>query len=324
MSDKVRIGCIGCGGNAKGHMRGLMNVEDARLVAVCDLVKELAEGSAAEFKAKPYTDMNEMLDKEELDAVYISIAVHAHGAPELAAIERGLPFLVEKPVARTMETARKIEKAVAKKGIHTAVGYQLRYTHGANLAREILKGKTIGMAVAKYWCGTGRGNKWTQQFEKSGGQILEQATHTIDMLRYLVGEIEEVYNVAANRVLGNIDCPDVNSLTLKFANGAIGSMSTCWHLDPKDWSNANVVDVLFDANTLHFAGGKISVTPAIEGVDLEPKPTPTIDAAFVKAVKTNDFSGIKSSYADAVKTMAVSIAAIQSAQTGRAVELSGV
>ncbi|NOZ23720.1 MAG: Gfo/Idh/MocA family oxidoreductase [Planctomycetes bacterium] len=324
MSEKVRIGCIGCGGNAKGHMRGLGNVEDAQLVAVCDLVKDLAEAAAGEFNARPYTNMNEMLDKEGLDAVYISIPVHTHGAPEMAAIERGLPFLVEKPVARTMETAREIEKAVADKDIQTAVGYQLRYTHGANLARELLDGKTIGMAVAKYWCGTGRGNKWTQQFEKSGGQILEQATHTIDMLRNLVGDVEEVYNVAANRVLGDIDCPDVNSLTMKFANGAVGSMSTCWHLDPKDWSNANVVDVLFDANTLHFAGGKISVTPEIEGVDLEPKPAQTIDAAFVRAVKTKDFSGIKSPYADAVKTMAVSIAAIQSAETGKAVRLSEV
>jgi len=324
VADKVRIGCIGCGGNARGHMKRLVELEDADLVAVCDLVQDLADSTAKEVGAKPYTDMNEMLDKEELDAAYISIAVHVHGAPEMAVIDRGLPFLVEKPVARDMKTAREIEKAIADKGIETAVGYQLRYTYGATTAKEVLQGRTIGMAVAKYWCGTGRGNKWTQQMEKSGGQILEQATHTIDMLRYLVGEIDEVYNAAANRVLGNIDCPDVNGLSMRFENGAVGSMATCWHLDPSDWSNANVVDVLFDANTLHFAGGKLSIHPEIEGVDLEPRETPSIDEEFVKAVKNNDFSSIKSPYADGVKSMAVSIAAIQSAETGKAVKVSEV
>jgi len=324
VAEKVRIGCIGCGGNARGHINRLKTIEDAEVVATCDLVEDLAKQAAEICGSRPYTDMNEMLDKEDLDAVWISIGVHVHGEPETAVIERGLPFLVEKPVARTMALARQIEQAVLEKNIMTCVGYQLRYSHAAQITRDLLSGKTIGMAVAKYWCGTGRGNKWTQQWEKSGGQILEQATHTIDMMRYLVGDITEVFAVMANRTLPEIDCPDMNALTLKFENGAIGSMSTTWATDPKDWSDANIIDLFFEDRKVHWTASGVTVTPEIEGFDGTNKPTMSIDEVFVKAVKTKDPSLILSPYSDAVKSLAVSLAANESAEKGMPVKTSEV
>lgn len=323
MADVMKVGFIGCGGNARGHMRSVSTLENAKIVATCDLVEDLANSSAEEFGAKPYTDHEAMMDTEKPDAVYISIPVHTHGAPEMAAIERGIPFLVEKPVAREMETTEKVEEAVAKAGLITAVGYQLRYYGSVEAAKEVMKGRPINLVLARYISGTGRGgsDKWTRQFAKSGGQILEQATHTIDMMRYLVGDVKEVYCQASSVMLDDIDCPDTTMMTCVFENGAIGSLGCSWAHDPRDWAHANLIDIAFDQCLLLWGGGKAVLREANEARDLEAGPNQNIDAVFVTAVQNNDPSAIRSPYADAVKSLAISLAALESAETGKPVNL---
>ena len=322
MSNDVRIGCIGCGGNARGHMRTLTEMEGARVVATCDIQEPLAQEAAELCGADAYTDHRAMLGRSDLDAVYISIPVFAHGAPEMDTMDRGLPFFVEKPVAIDMETARRIEREIQRRNTITCVGYQLRYYGAAQLAKEVLAGRTVSMVVGKYWSGTGRGdpNRWTRQMDKSGGQLLEQATHTIDMMRYLVGEIEEVHAALTNRVLPEIDCPDTHVVTFTFEEGALGSLTAYWVYDPKDWSNANQLDILFEDCLINWGGGGIRVT---ENGETEERTgaNRSIDAVFVDAVRTGDPSGILSPYSDAVKSLAVSLAANTSGAEGRAVRV---
>lgn len=313
MAKEVNIGFIGCGGNAKGHMRTLTNMEGARVVATCDLVEELANQAAEICNAESYTNHKIMLERDGLDAVYISIPVFAHGEPELDTIVRGLPFFVEKPVGINMDTARKVEAAVADAGTITCVGYQLRYSGSADVARELLAGKTIIMVAGTYFCGSGRGDpsRWLRQMNKSGGQLVEQATHTVDLMRYLAGDVQEVYAMQANRVLHEIDCPDSNCVTMRFASGALGSLNASWAYDPGDWSRANVLDILYDQSLMHWEGGKITVTEGGQTTE-HSNPGQSIDAVFIEAVRTGDGSAIRSPYSDAVKSLAVSLAANES------------
>lgn len=314
---EVKIGFIGCGGNAHGHLQQLSNMANVRIVATCDIQETRATGSAASFNAKPYTDHKTMLERESLDAVYISLPVFAHGQPELDVIERNLPFFVEKPVAINMEIAQQIEEAVAAAGVISCVGYQLRYLGSTQLARHVLDGKAVNMVVGKYWSGTGRGgpSSWLHQMSKSGGQLVEQATHTIDLMRYLVGEVDEVYAVQINRILKDIDCPDNNCVTLKFENGAIGSLTASWSYDPSDWSHANVLDILYDDRFIHWDAGSLQVKENGQFVSKH-APERGIDEVFVDAVYRCDSSQILSPYSDAVKSLAISLAANQSAQEG--------
>ncbi len=312
----TNLGFIGCGGNARGHMQRAGAVEGVNIAGVCDVVEDIAKERAGEFGAEAYTDHRALLERRDLDAVVISIPVHAHGAPEMDTIERGLPFLVEKPVARDMDTASQIQAAVEEAGILTAVGYQLRYSGAAAQAREFLADKTLGLVVGQYWCGTGIGSAkgWLRQFDKSGGQVLEQATHTIDMMRFLAGEIEEVSAFAASRFLHEIDCPDVNVLALRFANGALGALTTMWAFDPKDWSNANLLSITYDGGWMRWSAAKAIIKPAGEEQEQElGGEGPNIDEVFVRAVRAKNQSLILSPYSDAVKSMAVSIAALESA-----------
>lgn len=322
---EVRIGFIGCGGNANGHMGRLSELEGVRIVGTCDVQEERAQSAAESYNAQPYTNHNVMLERDDLDGIYLSLPVFAHGTPELDVIERGLPFLVEKPVAVNMEIARRIEEAANSAGIITCVGYQLRYLGSTQLARQVLSEKTVNLVIGKYWSGTGRGDPstWHRQMSKSGGQMLEQATHTIDMMRYLVGEVEEVYAISANRVLKEIDCPDNNCVTMEFANGAVGSLTTSWSYDSGDWSHANVVDLLYEDKLIHWGVGGLGVRENGEVVT-KTAPGPSIDEVFVDAIREGSGSKILSPYSDAVKSLAISLAAIQSSETGKPVSISAI
>ena len=319
---EVKIGFIGCGGNANGHMNQLAGIEGARVVAVCDLQVERAQSAAEKHKADSYTAHQELLERDDLDAVYLSLPVFAHGQPELDVIERGLPFLVEKPVAINMDIAREVEAAVSNAGLLTCVGYQLRYLGSTKITQQILQGRTINMVVGKYWCSTGHGdpNAWLRQMNKSGGQLVEQATHTIDMMRYMGGEVETVYAMQANRFLKETDCPDANSVSLQFASGAVGSLTATWAY-AGDWSNANVLDLLYEEELLNWNPSRVLVQEDGEWMD-KTEPSPTIDEVFVDAVRNGDASSILSPYSDAVKTLAISLAANQSAQENRPIAIS--
>jgi len=170
------------------------------------------------------------------------------------------------------------------------------------------------------------------QLEKSGGQLLEQATHTIDMMRYLVGEVVEVSARHANQQLSQIDCPDVHCVTLEFENGALGTVTTTWAYDPLDWSHANVLDVLYGSSLMTWNANQIVVRERREGIeDGELKaemvveeltaPGASIDEVFVEAVSTGDAAAIRSPYGDGVKSLAVCLAALKAGESRKPVRL---
>ena len=321
---EIKIGFIGSGGNANGHMNRLSEMEGANVVAICDIVPQKAQNAAEKHNADPYTEHRAMLERDDLDAIYLSLPVFAHGQPELDVIERGLPFFVEKPVAINMDIAREVEAAVTKADLITCVGYQLRYLGSTRIAESILNDTTINMVIGKYWCGSGRGNPdgWLRQMNKSGGQLVEQATHTIDMMRNLAGEVDSVYAMQANRTLKQIDCPDSNSVTLQFSSGAIGSLTAAWAY-AGGWDNANVLDILYDGELINWSPGRVSVQEDGNWIDKN-EPGPTIDEVFVNAVRSGDKSQILSPYTDAVKSLEISLAANLSAEQNKPIEISSL
>ncbi|MBM4041148.1 MAG: Gfo/Idh/MocA family oxidoreductase [Planctomycetes bacterium] len=314
MADQVRVGFVGCGGNAQGHMRQVAQDPAARIVGVCDVSGEAAAKAAEQFAAQAFSSHKAMLDAGGLDAVYISVPPCAHGEIELDVLDCGLPFFVEKPVALTLELAQRIASRVRESNTLTCVGYQLRYTAAAQATKAFLADRTVGMAVGRYWCPSGRGNSWLQQWAKSGGQVVEQATHTIDMMRFLCGEIIEVYCLQANRTLKAIDCPDHNVLAIKFASGALGALTTCWAFEGWD---GNVVDIFFDRYRIAWNAAAPAITPACEAFQVDAALNRSIDKVFIEAVRTGDRSGILTPYEDAVRSLAVSLAANASARAGQ-------
>ena len=313
MPDALRLAFVGCGGNAQGHMKRVAEDTDATIVAVCDLAEAAAQAAATEHGAEAFTDHKAMLDACELDAVYISVPPFAHGPIENAVMDRGLPFFVEKPVALALDVAQQVAARVRETDTLTCVGYQLRYTNAARGTRAFLADKTIGMALGRYHCSTGRGTGWLRQLDKSGGQVVEQATHTLDMMRFLCGDIVEVHSRQVNRTLSDIDCPDHGVTSLSFASGAVGCLTTAWAVDVWDGNN---IDIYFDRYRVCWNAGTPTVEPELADFAIGDEPQKSIDQVFVEAVQTGDRSAILTPYDDAVKSLAVSLAANESARTG--------
>lgn len=323
--EPVRIGFVGCGGIARGHLQALADNAQARVVATCDVNEEAARKAAALSDATVYTDYKKMLDAETLDAVYMCVPPFIHGDLEFAVIEKGLPFFVQKPVALDLKLANRIAAAVRAKNLITCVGYQLRYFGTADLAREAISGRQVGIVEGAYWCGSGRAGvpAWWLRQEQSGGQLVEQCTHVVDMMRFLVGEIDEVFSWQ-NQVLlppERTNCPDITAASFRFANGALGTLACTMAGHPDDWSHANVVDIGYDQSRLHWSGDTLRITTGRD-VEEQQRQNQSIDVVFVEAVRTGDASQIRSDYDDGLRTLAVTLAAGEAAAQGRPIRVS--
>jgi predicted dehydrogenase len=320
MGSPVRVGFVGVGGIAGHHLKQLQSIEDARVVALCDVVEERVRQRVEEFGGTAYTDYRQMIEREEMDALYVCIPPFTHQDAEILAAQKGIHLFVEKPVALTMEKALEVQEAVQRAGVITSVGYTLRYFAVTDVARRYLQDKTIAMVTSHRWGGL-PDTPWWRVMGQSGGQLVEQTTHQVDLMRYLAGEIVEVHARYATRVLGdvpNLDIPDVQVATFQFESGAVGSLTTSCALR-KGGGKSDLNFILRDA-LLQYTTRDVKVSP-----DSAPQPEPavgehlTIDQAFIRAVATGDRSLIRSPYEDGLRSMDVTLAANESARTGKPV-----
>ena len=109
-------------------------------------------------------------------------------------------------------------------------------------------------------------------------------------------------------------------MTLNFANGAIGTLTTYWAFDNGDWSHTNVIDILYQDQLINWNPSRLTVKESDRLVE-KTDSSPSIDQVFVEAVRNQDASTILSPYSDAVKSLSISLAANQSAQSGRLVSV---
>ncbi len=336
MSEKVRVGFVGCGGIAIHHLKDLVNNPNAALVAFCDLNLERAESVAKEYGAKDaaaFDKADKMFKKAQIDAVYFCLPPFAHGT-EYDAIERGIPFFVEKPLNLYLDQAGEIAAAVEKKGLMTSVGYLNRYREGVQKLRGLLKEDPPILVLGGWIGGTPSPTlgspilKWWVVKEKSGGQFHEQVTHTVDLARFLCGEIVEVYASPAkgfNKDMApTYNIEDASAVNVKFANGAVGNL---WAACSVNGGGGGVsLNIYANKTSAFFTGWEHSLK--LLRADNEPEQIPgepnifeIEDNAFIDAVRLKDASKILCTYSDGVKTIEVTLAANESIKTGEPVKI---
>ena len=336
MADKIRLGFVGCGGIAEAHLKGLVENPYAEVDAFCDIRLSRAEETSKQYgtsDAQTFTDAKTMFDKVDLDGVYFCLPPFAHGA-EKEAVKRGIPFFVEKPINLYLDQAKRIAEAVEANRILTNVGYMNRYRKGVNKVRELLSEDPPVLLLGGWVGRTPRPEsganilKWWIHKEKSGGQFHEQVTHTVDLARFLCGEISEVHAYPAiginKTVPENYNIEDASVVNLKFVNGAVGSL---WASCSADGGGGGVsLNVYANRTTALFTGWEHSLR--LLRKDAEPEEIPgepnifaVEDSAFVEGVRRNDPSKLMCSYSDAIKTLEVTLAANKSMETGSPVKI---
>jgi myo-inositol 2-dehydrogenase / D-chiro-inositol 1-dehydrogenase len=330
---RVRLGFIGCGGVAQNHFAGLAAFDDVELAAFCDLNPDRLHETTTKFGGRGYASHEELFAAEELDAVFIILPPFAHGPAEFAAIERGIPFFVEKPVGCNPGVIGEIAGAVAEKGLLTSVGYMTRYRQSVQEARRLLSDDPAVMAYGG-WIGGAPSlsapiHHWWVVKEKSGGQLVEQTTHTVDLARYLMGEAVEVYAAGARGFVTGVPGytnDDASLCTVRFASGAIATFYSACCADAPGASKGVHFNVFSRNYTIEFSGWEQSAKLSNrEGWSKEVKGEPDIfkkeDRVFVDAVRSGDRSGILCDYADGYRTARVTLAANESMETGQPVRL---
>jgi len=334
--ERIRVGFVGCGGIGLRHMEELVKNPHVSLVAFCDVDLSRAKAAAERFGARDalvFSRAEEMFDRVELDAVYFCLPPYAHGS-EMLAIERGIPFFVEKPINLYLDQARKIASAVERRNLLTSVGYMNRYRRGVQMAREAFREDPPILITGGWITNTPKPSpdtpflRWWIRKEMSGGQIHEQVTHTIDLSRFICGEVEEVHAYSARGF--NRDVPpeynleDASVVSVKFASGAVG----CFWASCSSNSSGWIITLNIYANkTAAFFNGwehnlkLLRLNMGALEVPGEPNIFEIEDNAFIDAVRLNDPTKILCTYADGLKTMEVTIAANISMETGKAVKL---
>ena len=317
--DQIRLGFIGAGGIAERHLGVLERFSDVRIAGFADVAEDRARRLAERVSARAYTDYRDMLDREAVDALYICVPPFAHGEPEREAIRRGLPFCVEKPIARDLETAEDIARRIEDAALTTAVGYHWRYMDTVEEARERLADNPARLALG-YWLANTPPPAWWWREEQSGGQTVEQTTHLFDLARYLIGEVEEVFAAGSTierEAFPGLDVHDVSAATLRFATGAVGNMAATCLLG---WVHRVGMHLFADgmAIELHEHDLMIDVGAGRPVRGAERDPVVAEDRDFLDAVK-GKADRIRVPYAEALKTHRVATAAARSAREGRPV-----
>ncbi|RBY79492.1 Gfo/Idh/MocA family protein [Blastococcus sp. TF02A-26] len=274
----IRVGLVGAGGVGARHARVLSGFADVELAGIWDAASGAADVLAAEVGTSGARDLNALLGRR-LDAVWVCVPPFAHGDLELTLVRAGLPFFVEKPLAADLPVAERVAAAVAEAGLPTATGYHWRHLDTVARARTALAGRTVRLVDARWW-GTTPPPTWWSRADRSGGQVVEQATHVLDLLRVLAGEVDEVVGGAAPSTREGRDVPDATAAVLRLESGAVGTVSTSCVLPAP---TAAGLEVVTDGTSVHLTETALRVRTRDGDEDSAPTMAPrtAVDRAFI-------------------------------------------
>lgn len=298
----IRVGIVGCG--RMGAERA------ARAVALGAVVQGCADSDAARARAlaskvgaQAVVADPAMLPWDSLDAVFVCTPPSVRKDVVQLALRAGVATMVEKPIGLSAEEGGDLADAVARAGVVNAVGYMNRYRESVRLARSLAQRHEV-IAVMCHWASKPYSVPWWSLTGQSGGPINEQATHVVDLCRFVGGEINEVKALTSG-MRGAADAGTTRvAAALRFESGAVGTLAyTC---DAPDKFIA--FEMVTSAGAVRLEGWDFAmVSNSIEGAS-RPGSGDAFEmetSAFLTATKMKDQSLIACSFEDAVRTQAV-------------------
>lgn len=270
---KLRFAIIGCGYISTNHIRAIIdNIEDAELISVCDLLKNRAELKADEYVKKAeenhltvkrptiFNDYQEMLKKENIDTCAICATSGYRTKISLYCMELKKNILVEKPMAMSLLDADIMIKTAEKNEVKLAVCYQNRFKPTIQKLKQAIDEGRFGRIIA----GTARilwnrnreyynQSKWRGTWELDGGCLMNQCSHNIDLLQWLMGsEIDTVFGQTENYLHPYIETEDYGSITIRFKNRSIGNIQGTVCVYPKNLEET--LTILGEKGTVMIGG----------------------------------------------------------------------
>ena len=327
----VRLGFVGTGGIANRHLGCAREHPDMEIVATCDVIKERADEAAAKYGGNAYADFVEMYDKESPDAIVVCTPPCAHGDIEAEAARRGIHIFVEKPVAISMEMAKGVLDAVRDAGIICQVGYMFRLSEPIRHVQQMLSTRAIAMVQEHYYMPGLPNNGWWTKMEMGGGQLVEQATHMLDLGRFLAGDVKSVIGKTSQvrswdppadyeepeaglvAYKEGFEIPDTTALIMEFESGAMGTLS-CTLIPQVAWDNGFKVVAEDCLVTIDSANASWTNEDGEGSMEAPSDWANAVLIDFIEAVKSGGGNAVP--YEEGVKSLAISLAGYLSAERG--------
>ena len=225
---KLKVGIIGCGRISVMHLVSIAALNCAELICVCDNKKFRADETAERYGVKAYYDYEEMLDNEKLDAVHICLPHYLHSKVAIAAFERGVNVLTEKPMDIDYVSAKRAVEKAKEKGVFFGVVSQCRYNNSAILVKQAVQSGRLGKILSarsvltwtrpdSYYAESDWKGTWDKE---GGGVVIDQAIHSIDLVNWIVdSEVEDVSCSMANRGHNIVKVEDSAEGLITYKNG---------------------------------------------------------------------------------------------------------
>ncbi len=231
MFSTIRYGITGCGFVGAEMARIITHMPNAQLTAVQSGTGEGARRVAQEADCDVSATFDELMTRQDIDAILVSTPNYLHREPVVKTAQNRKHVFCEKPLALSVEDCDAMIAACGQAGVHLMVGHMMHFYSGLIKAKEWIQSDVIGKPLVAHvertgWEAPRENVSWKKQQSLSGGHLFHHI-HEIDLLQWFIGPITEVYAVAGNlahQEAGFGDEDDVLLLTLKFENGAFGSM----------------------------------------------------------------------------------------------------
>lgn len=275
--DKVKFAIIGCGRIAYRHIEAIEANENAELAALCDLNIERAHERNKKANAPVYQDYNKMLQKENIDIVNIMTPSGMHVEHSLDIINKyNKHIIVEKPMCLNVRDGIELIKTAKDKNVKLFVVHQNRFNTAIQKIKSAIESNQIGkIALATVRLRWSRGQNyynrdpWRGTWALDGGVLTNQAIHHIDILRWLVGDVDSVSAIGAAQFV-DIEVEDTACVWLKFKKGTLGIIEATNTVRPKDKDLEASVSILSEKGALVVEGTSINklTTWTCEEIDI--------------------------------------------------------
>ncbi|PLC53001.1 oxidoreductase [Pollutimonas nitritireducens] len=273
----LKFALVGCGRIAKRHaeLLGKNQIAGAELAAVCDILEERAAATAELFNVPGFIDMHRMMREIDIDVVVVltESGHHARHVKELAPY--GKHIVVEKPMALTMDDADDMIRACERARIKLFVVKQNRFNVPVMKLREALErdrfGKLVMGTVRVRWCRPQSyydQDAWRGTWALDGGVLTNQASHHVDLLEWMMGEVDSVVAMSTT-ALAHIEAEDTAVVILHFRNGALGCIEATTAVRPKDLEGS--ISILGEKGAVEIGGFAVNEMKVWNFVEPEPE-----------------------------------------------------
>ncbi len=249
--NKLKFALIGTGGIAQTYAQAFQEINCCELVAVADINKDSADAFAEPFNAKSFSDYKELAENAEFDAVIVSTPPNSH--PEIAEyfMNLGKHVLCEKPLCLSTAEAEQMIETAEKTGVKFTMASKFRYVEDAVKAKSLVASGTLGKVIQfenAFTAKVDMSKRWNSDAEISGGGVLmDNGTHSVDIIRYFLGGIEEILAVEAGKINGLKVDENVKMLA-KTISGITASVDLTWGINKE---LPNFISIYGTNGTLH-------------------------------------------------------------------------